>query len=32
VGAVAEAYDVSTGGFVVEKNGTAVRVSVAYEA
>jgi len=28
---VADAYNVSTGGFVVHKNGSAVRVSVGYE-
>ena len=32
VEAVAEAYGVPTGGFVVSKNGTMVRVSLGYEA
>jgi hypothetical protein len=32
VEAVAEAYDVPTGEFVVSKNGTLVRVSLGYEA
>jgi hypothetical protein len=31
VESVADAYDASTGGFVVLRNDTAVRVEVAYE-